>query len=62
MPGGLIAERWGPTHVVGYTGIISGILTMLIPAAASIHHGLVIAIRLALGLAGVSIRILKKYQ
>lgn len=54
MPGGLVAETFGPTKTVGITTIISAVLTLLTPLAASWHYGVVIAIRFVLGFLGVS--------
>lgn len=53
MPGGLIAEYFGPRHAVGITTLLSGIFNILIPLGASWNYGFVIAFRVILGLLGV---------
>lgn len=52
MPGGLIAEYFGPRQVIGITTLLSGVLNILIPLGASWHYGFVIALRAILGLLG----------
>lgn len=54
MPGGLLAEIIGPTRIVGISALLSAVLTLLTPLAASWHFGYVITIRILLGVLGVS--------
>lgn len=54
IPGGLIAQKVGATRIVAITGVLSAILTILTPLAASIHYGAVIFVRFLLGFLGVS--------
>lgn len=49
IPGGFIAERFGPTKTIGISILISAALTMLTPLAASWHYGVVIATRFIIG-------------
>lgn len=53
IPGGLLAERFGPVRTIGITTILSGALTLLIPLGASFHYAVVIAARFLTGLLGV---------
>lgn len=54
IPGGFFAERFGPTKTVGISMLISGIVTILTPLAASWSWIAVIVFRFILGLnAGV---------
>lgn len=57
IPGGLMAERFGPLQVIGWSAILSGVLTILTPVAASGHYILVIIIRLIMGFVGVIIKL-----
>ncbi|KAF5291457.1 hypothetical protein FQR65_LT01768 [Abscondita terminalis] len=54
IPGGFLAERFGPTKTVGISMMIGGIITILTPLVASWHWIAVAVLRLILGLtAGV---------
>lgn len=55
IPGGLLAEQFGPVRTIGITTILSGALTLLIPLGASFHYGVVIAARFLTGALSVSI-------
>ncbi|GJQ72409.1 hypothetical protein Trydic_g3490 [Trypoxylus dichotomus] len=52
VPGGLLAERFGPVRTIGITTILSGALNLLIPLGASFHYGIVIAARFLTGALG----------
>ncbi|GLV46734.1 uncharacterized protein CBL_13507 [Carabus blaptoides fortunei] len=52
IPGGLLAERWGPRMVVGIASFLSGVLTIITPVAATVHYDLVITIRFLTGFLG----------
>ncbi|XP_017779301.1 PREDICTED: sialin [Nicrophorus vespilloides] len=52
MPGGFLAEQFGPLKTVGVSTLVSSVLTILTPLAASWHYSVVIANRILLGLLG----------
>ncbi|KAF2882551.1 hypothetical protein ILUMI_23629 [Ignelater luminosus] len=52
IPGGYLAERFGPTKTVGVSGVISAVLTILTPLSASWHYSAVITLRFILGIMG----------
>jgi ACS family sodium-dependent inorganic phosphate cotransporter len=54
LVGGMAAERWGPRYVVLITSVLSGVLTIVTPAAARLHYLAVVVVRFLLGVAGVS--------
>ncbi|OQV24545.1 Sialin [Hypsibius exemplaris] len=51
LAGGWLARRYGGKHPMGLGIFIAGILTLLTPVAANVHYGLLIALRVAEGLA-----------
>lgn len=54
IPGGLLAEKWGSRQVIGWTGVLSAVLTALTPFSASLHYSVVISIRFVLGFINVN--------
>ncbi|XP_061718514.1 putative inorganic phosphate cotransporter isoform X1 [Cydia pomonella] len=52
LVGGMAAERWGPRYVVLITSLLSGLLTILSPAAARLHYVAIVVVRFILGIAG----------
>jgi len=54
--GGWLASRYGGKHVFGVGILITLIATMLVPVAARAHVGLLITLRVIMGLACVRIR------
>jgi len=50
VPGGLVADRFGGKWLCGGSILLSSIVSLLTPAAARIHIGLLIALRLLSGL------------
>lgn len=54
IPGGLIAERYGGKHVVGYGILGTALLTMLTPLAARHSPTTLIVVRFIEGLGEVS--------
>jgi MFS family permease len=55
MPGGWLSARFGAKHVFGTCTLITLIATLFTPIAARAHVGWMIAMRVIMGLAGVSI-------
>ena len=47
---GVLADKFGIRHVVGTGILIGGILSLLTPVAARLHYGLLIAVRLLMGI------------
>uniref|UniRef100_A0AAR2JGD2 Vesicular glutamate transporter 1 n=1 Tax=Pygocentrus nattereri TaxID=42514 RepID=A0AAR2JGD2_PYGNA len=55
IPGGFICQKFAANRVFGFAIVATSILNMLIPAAARVHYGCVIMIRICQGLVeGVS--------
>jgi len=52
--GGILSGKYGAKHVIGTGVLISGILTLITPAATRLNAYLLIVIRVLLGAAGVS--------
>lgn len=52
LPGGMLAERWGPRHIIGWTQLLSGLLTLAHPVVASWHLGAFITLRFLVGFFG----------
>ena len=50
IPGGYLAVRYGARFIFGIAMIISGIFTVLMPLAASLHYGVLFSFRLIVGL------------
>jgi len=50
VPGGSVADRFGGKWLCGGSILLSSIVSLLTPAAARIHIGLLIALRLLSGL------------
>ena len=46
---GWMADKFGVRHVIGTGTLIGGILSLLIPVAARVHYGLLIAVRVLMG-------------
>jgi len=51
VPGGRLAEVWGTKHVFGTSILMNGVLSLLVPWAASAHWTLLLCIRALQGLA-----------
>lgn len=51
IPGGVLAEQFGPKWLIGGGILITSLLSLLIPLAANLHHLAVVAIRVLQGLA-----------
>lgn len=51
IPGGVLAEQFGPKWLIGGGILITSVLSLLIPLAANLHHLAVVAIRILQGLA-----------
>ena len=49
MLAGWMADRFGVRHVLGTGTLIGGLLSLLIPVAARVHYGLLIALRIVMG-------------
>ena len=47
---GVLADKFGIRHVVGIGILTGGILSLLTPVAARLHYGLLLAVRLLMGL------------
>ena len=47
---GVLADKFGIRHVVGIGILTGGILSLLTPVAARLHYGLLIAVRLVMGI------------
>ena len=54
IPGGFLARKFGGATVLGVTIGSSGALTLLTPLAARTHVGMLIALRVAMGLCEVN--------
>ena len=54
IPGGYLARKFGGATVLGVTIGSSGALTLLTPLAARTHVGMLIALRVAMGLCEVN--------
>nr|XP_022916487.1 sialin-like [Onthophagus taurus] len=52
IPGGLLAERFGPVKTIGVSTILSAALTLLVPLCASWHYIFVITARFLTGMLG----------
>ena len=46
---GWMADKFGVRHVLGTGTLIGGLLSLLIPVAARVHYGLLIAVRVLMG-------------
>lgn len=55
--GGTLAERFGPRYVVLFCHAVSAVLTAIGPMLSRVHYGGLIATRLLLGAAGVSLNV-----
>lgn len=53
IPGGVLARKCGGATMLGLSVGTSGALTMLTPLAARAHVGVLIALRIAIGMAEV---------
>ena len=53
LPGGLLARKFGGATMLGLSVGTSGALTLLTPLAARAHVGVLIALRIAIGMAEV---------
>ena len=53
LPGGILARKFGGATMLGLSVGTSGALTLLTPLAARAHVGVLIALRIAIGLAEV---------
>lgn len=53
LPGGVLAEQLGPKWLIGGGILITSVLSLVIPAAAGVHHLAVVAVRILQGLAEV---------
>lgn len=51
LPGGVLAEQLGPKWLIGGGILITSVLSLVIPAAAGVHHLAVVAVRILQGLA-----------
>jgi len=54
IPGAVLAKRYGIRIVFGIAGLLSSILTMIIPTVARLHFGLLMVTRTMVGLLHVS--------
>ena len=55
LPGGILARKFGGATLLGLSVGTSGALTLLTPLAARAHVAVLIALRIAIGMAEVSI-------
>ena len=53
LPGGVLARKFGGATMLGLSVGTSGALTLLTPLAARAHVGVLIALRIAIGMAEV---------
>ena len=53
LPGGVLARKFGGATMLGLSVGICGALTLLTPLAARAHVGVLIALRIAIGMAEV---------
>jgi hypothetical protein len=53
VPSGWLSDRYGGKHVFGTGMLVSGVASLLIPVATRIHYGLLIALRLIMGIGTV---------
>ena len=53
LPGGVLARKFGGAIMLGLSVGASGALTLLTPLAARAHVGVLIALRIAIGMAEV---------
>lgn len=53
LPGGVLAEQFGPKWLIGLGVVITSLLSMVLPAAAHAHYIIVVVIRILQGLAEV---------
>ncbi|KAL3225879.1 hypothetical protein MRX96_025352 [Rhipicephalus microplus] len=51
LPGGVLAEQFGPKWLIGLGVVITSLLSMVLPAAAHAHYIIVVVIRVLQGLA-----------
>ncbi|KAL1470674.1 hypothetical protein MTO96_024092 [Rhipicephalus appendiculatus] len=51
LPGGVLAEQFGPKWLIGLGVVITSLLSMVLPAAAHAHYIIVVVIRILQGLA-----------
>ena len=56
LPGGVLARKFGGATILGLSVGTSGALTMLTPLAARVHVGVLIALRVAIGMAEVKLK------
>ena len=54
LPGGILARKFGGATILGLSVGTSGALTMLTPLAARAHVGVLIALRVVIGMAEVT--------
>lgn len=54
LPGGILARKFGGATILGLSVGTSGALTMLTPLAAHAHVGVLIALRVVIGMAEVT--------
>lgn len=54
LVGGLLCQKYGGKVVFGYSNLMLGVANFLIPVAAGINIYVLIAVRAAQGMAGVS--------
>jgi MFS family permease len=54
LPGGRLAEVFGPKHVLSVSLLGTALVTMFVPLATKFHYALVIMLRIAMGLLEVS--------
>lgn len=62
VPGGRIAEIYGPRAVFGFSILVNAVLCLLLPTATRMHWGALLAIRALQGLAQVRAKNLKKQK
>lgn len=56
LPGGVLARKFGGATILGLSVGTSGALTMLTPLAARVNVGVLIALRVAIGMAEVKLK------
>ena len=56
LPGGVLARKFGGATILGLSVGTSGALTMLTPLAARVHVGVLITLRVAIGMAEVKLK------
>jgi len=55
--GGILTQHFGTKAVFGFSQLITAICSLLIPSAAPLHYGAVIALRSIQGVASVSLQV-----